>query len=190
EAAAPLPAQPVVAAPVALQSVDAETKPVAPAAPAGAPPSKPPVPPAVPAAAAAAPQGPRPPTRIRVDAGQLDDLVGLAGELAVLADNLQSLRELPGALPWGNTLESLERVSRQIRDTTLDLRMVQVDELFSRFRRVVRDLSDRTRKEIELKIVGEETRLGRTSIERPGGPPTHPINNAADPPLQPPARAI
>ena len=76
----------------------------------------------------------------------------------------------PGAQHWVNTLEALERVSRQIRDTTLDLRMVPVDVLFSRFRRVVRDLSDRTRKEIELKIIGEETRLDRTIIEPLGRP--------------------
>lgn len=186
EPAKPAQAQPLVSAPVRLHSVDAEAKPVSPPAAAAAPPSKPPVAPGAAAAAGPAPQGPRASTRIRVDAGQLDDLVGLAGELAVLSDNLQALRELPGAQPWVNTLESLERVSRQIRDTTLDLRMVQVDELFSRFRRVVRDLSDRTRKEIELKIVGEETRLDRTIIERLGAPLTHLINNAADHALESP----
>jgi len=140
------------------------------------------------AAPVAAPtlQLPRALSRIRVDAGQLDDLVGLAGELAVLSDNLQNLRELPGTHPWVHTLEALERVSRQIRDTTLDLRMVPVDELFSRFPRVVRDLADRSGKEIELRIIGQDTRLDRTIVERLGEPMIHLIRNAVDHALESP----
>ena len=116
--------------------------------------------------AAPSPSLPRLHARIRVDAGQLDDLVGLAGELVVVTDNLLGLREIPGVERWAHALEALERVSREIRDTTLDLRMVPVDELFSRFPRVVRDLADRSGKEIELRIIGQDTRLDRTIVER------------------------
>ncbi len=128
--------------------------------------------------------------RIRVDAQQLDDLVGLAGELAVLSDNLQGLREVKSAMPWGATLEALQRVSREIRDTTLDLRMVPVEELFSRFPRFVRDQSDRTGKEIELRIVGQETRLDRTIVERLGDPMIHLIRNAVDHALESPEERV
>ncbi|MGP0066884.1 MAG: chemotaxis protein CheW [Isosphaeraceae bacterium] len=124
--------------------------------------------------------------RIRVDAGQLDDLVGLAGELAVLSDNLMGLRELSGVGNWMHALESLQRVSREIRDTTLDLRMVPVDELFSRFPRVVRDLADRSGKEIELRIIGQDTRLDRTIVERLSDPMVHLIRNAVDHALESP----
>ena len=124
--------------------------------------------------------------RIRVDATQLDDLVGLAGELAVLSDNLQGLRDITGATPWIHTLEALERVSRQIRDTTLDLRMVPVDELFSRFPRVIRDLADKFHKEIDLRIVGQDTRLDRTIVERLSEPMIHLIRNAVDHALESP----
>jgi two-component system chemotaxis sensor kinase CheA len=156
-----------------------------PPAPAMAMPPVPPggAPPRVPAPAAAGgpgPTGQRQVARIRVDAAQLDDLVGLAGELAVLSDNLQGLRELTGAQPWVHTLEALERVSRQIRDTTLDLRMVLVDELFSRFPRVVRDLADQTGKEVELRIMGQDTRLDRTIVERLANPMIHLIRNGVD----------
>ncbi|APW61254.1 Chemotaxis protein CheA [Paludisphaera borealis] len=129
---------------------------------------------------------PRPHARIRVDAGQLDELVGLAGELAVISDNLQGLREVSGVASWALALESLLRVSRQIRDTTLDLRMVPVDELFSRFPRVVRDLADRSGKEIELRISGQETRLDRTIVERLSDPMVHLIRNAVDHALETP----
>jgi len=134
--------------------------------------------------------GARPHARIRVDALQLDDLVGLAGELAVLSDNLQSLREISGLVPWLHALEALQRVSRQIRDTTLDLRMVPVDELFSRFPRVVRDLADRSGKEIELRIMGQETRLDRTIVERLGDPMVHLIRNAVDHALETPQERL
>jgi two-component system chemotaxis sensor kinase CheA len=130
--------------------------------------------------AAPSPSLPRLHARIRVDAGQLDELVGLAGELVVVTDNLLGLREVPGVEPWIHALESLERVSREVRDTTLDLRMVPVDELFSRFPRVVRDLADRSGKEIELRIVGQETRLDRTIVERLSDPMIHLIRNAVD----------
>ena len=146
-----------------------------------------------PTAAVAAPTlrtPPRTTARIRVDAGQLDDLVGLAGELAVLSDNLMGLRELPAVTQWLHALESLQRVSREIRDTTLDLRMVPVDELFSRFPRVVRDLADRSGKEIELRIVGQETKLDRTIVERLGDPMVHLIRNAVDHALEPPAERL
>jgi two-component system, chemotaxis family, sensor kinase CheA len=143
-----------------------------------------------PATAATAPVMPRLHARIRVDATQLDDLVGLAGELVVVSDNLMGLREIPGAETWIHALEALQRVSRQIRDTTLDLRMVPVDELFSRFPRVVRDLADRSGKEIELKIVGQETRLDRTIVERLSDPMIHLIRNAVDHALEHPSERL
>ena len=128
--------------------------------------------------------------RIRVDADQLDDLVGLAGELAVLSDNLQGLREIAGASAWVHTLEALERVSRQVRDTTLDLRMVPVDELFSRFPRVVRDLADRFGKEIDLRIVGQDTKLDRMIVEKLSDPMIHLIRNAVDHALETPDERV
>jgi two-component system, chemotaxis family, sensor kinase CheA len=142
------------------------------------------------APAAAAPVLPRLHARIRVDATQLDDLVGLAGELVVVSDNLMGLREIPGVESWIHALEALQRVSRQIRDTTLDLRMVPVDELFSRFPRVVRDLADRSGKEIELRIIGQETRLDRTIVERLSDPMIHLIRNAVDHALEHPSERV
>lgn len=128
--------------------------------------------------------------RIRVDAAQLDDLVGLAGELAVLADNLQGLRELNGAEPYRLALESLERVCRQVRDQSLELRMVPVEELFSRFPRLVRDLADKSGKEIQLRIEGQETRLDRTIVERLAEPMIHLIRNSVDHGLETPEERV
>ncbi len=156
----------------------------------GAPPAAPPEAARPAAPPPTTPALPRLSTRIRVDAGQLDDLVGLAGELAVLSDNLQGVLEIGGVQPWTVTLEALDRVSRLIRDTTLELRMVPVEELFSRFPRVVRDLADRFGKEIELKIMGQDTRLDRTIVERLSDPMIHLIRNAVDHALETPAERL
>ncbi len=184
--------QPVAEMTPAHESVSAP----APAATNGSTPAHPVVPAptssqvSLPPPATAAPALPRLHARIRVDATQLDDLVGLAGELVVVSDNLMGLREVPGVEPWLHALEALQRVGRQIRDTTLDLRMVPVDELFSRFPRVVRDLADRSGKEIELKIVGQETRLDRTIVERLSDPMIHLIRNAVDHALEHPSERV
>jgi two-component system, chemotaxis family, sensor kinase CheA len=171
--------KPTAVVPEGLAAASSEPSPAANGSPAKPAPAGPP------AAARGAP-APRPHSRIRVDAAQLDDMVGLAGELVVLSDNLIGLREVPGAEPWTHALEALERVSREIRDTTLDLRMVPVDELFSRFPRVVRDLADRSGKEIELRILGQDTRLDRTIVERLSDPMVHLIRNAVDHALESP----
>ena len=124
-------------------------------------------------------------SRVRVESEQLDELVGMAGELAILADSLAGLRDLKGVGPWIGALEALERIGRRLRDTTLELRMVPMEELFVRFPRVVRDLAARSGKQIVLKIEGEETRLDRTIIERLAEPMIHLIRNAIDHGLEP-----
>jgi two-component system chemotaxis sensor kinase CheA len=68
--------------------------------------------------------------------------------------------------------------------------MVPVDELFSRFPRVVRDLADRSSKEIELRIIGQDTRLDRTIIERLSDPMVHLIRNAVDHALESPTERV
>jgi two-component system, chemotaxis family, sensor kinase CheA len=126
------------------------------------------------------------PARVRVDSEQLDALIGMAGELAVLTDTLQGLQNLEGVGPWAATLEALERVGHRLRDTTLELRMVPVEELFLRFPRVVRDMAERWGKKIAVVIEGEETRLDRTIIERLSDPMVHLIRNAVDHGLETP----
>jgi two-component system chemotaxis sensor kinase CheA len=118
--------------------------------------------------------------RVRVDAEQLDRLVGMAGELAVLTDSLQGLADLAGSGPLAATIEALERLGRRLRDATLELRMVPIEELFVRFPRVVRDLAEKTGKRIDFRMEGEDTLLDRTIVERLADPMIHLIRNAVD----------
>jgi two-component system chemotaxis sensor kinase CheA len=135
--------------------------------------ASPPVEPARPKLAA-------PIARVKVDAEQLDRLVGMAGELAVLTDSLQGLADLAGSGPLAGTIEALERLGRRLRDATLELRMVPIEELFVRFPRVVRDLAEKTGKRIDFRMEGEETLLDRTIVERLADPMIHLIRNAVD----------
>ncbi len=146
-----------------------------------------PQPPAAPAKPSESRPKAAPAAQLRVNAEQLDELLGLAGELAILTDSLQGLRDLDAAAPWSGTLEALDRLGRRLRDTTLELRMVPIEELFARFPRVVRDLADRSGKQIHLRIEGEDTRLDRSIIERLAEPMIHMIRNAIDHGLEAPA---
>jgi two-component system chemotaxis sensor kinase CheA len=135
---------------------------------------------------AARPKAVSPAGRVKVDADQLDRLVGMAGELAVLTDSLQGLADLVGSGPLAGTIEALERLGRRLRDATLELRMVPMEELFVRFPRVVRDLAAKTGKQIDFHMEGAETLLDRTIVERLGDPMIHLIRNAVDHGLEPP----
>jgi two-component system chemotaxis sensor kinase CheA len=128
--------------------------------------------------------------RIRVDADRLDELVGMAGELAILTDNLQGLGRIEAAAPWGAAIEALERLGARMRDATLELRMVPIEELFMRFPLLVRDLAERSGKKIDLKIEGGDTQLDRTIIERLSEPMIHLIRNAIDHGVEMPAERI
>ncbi len=130
------------------------------------------------------------PQRVRVDAEQLDGLVGMAGELAVLTDSLEGLADLVGSGPLAGTIEALERLGRRLRDATLELRMVPVEELFVRFPRVVRDLAEKTGKRIDFRMEGEETLLDRTIVERLADPLIHLIRNAVDHGLETPEERL
>jgi len=165
---------------VAIEEID---EPIAPAAPPVATPKSPEP---SPAAEPARPKPATPAPRVRVDAEQLDGLVGMAGELAVLTDSLQGLADLVGSGPFAGTIESLERLGRRLRDATLELRMVPIEELFVRFPRVVRDLAEKTGKRIDFRMEGAETLLDRTIVERLADPMIHLIRNAVDHGLETP----
>ena len=95
-----------------------------------------------------------------------------------------------GSGPYAGTIEALERLGRRLRDATLELRMVPIEELFVRFPRVVRDLAEKTGKRIDFRMEGEETLLDRTIVERLADPMIHLIRNAVDHGLETPAERL
>lgn len=140
--------------------------------------------------ASAKQQKPKSSSTIRVDHEKLDHLMNLIGELIInrnrytmLARNLESgqnvdIQEVAQSLT--ETTYAMARISDDLQDTIMKVRMVPVSSVFSRFPRLVRDLSRKSGKQVELIMEGEETELDKSVVEVIGDPLVHLIRNAMD----------
>ncbi|GAB3258686.1 chemotaxis protein CheA [Chitinimonas naiadis] len=117
---------------------------------------------------------------VRVDAGRLDALIDLVGELVISGAAAQLSASRSGNNALIETIASLSELVERIRDEALSLRMVPVGEIFSRFPRVVRDASRELGKDIQLELEGEETELDKSMVDRLGDPLIHLVRNAID----------
>jgi two-component system chemotaxis sensor kinase CheA len=123
---------------------------------------------------------------IRVQADRLDDVINLLGELVTASAGATMLarQTRQGTLIEAN--EQIAHLVEEIRNGTLQLRMVPIGETFSRFRRVVRDTATELGKEVQLEIVGGETELDKSMVERIADPLMHLVRNALDHGLETP----
>jgi len=122
---------------------------------------------------------------MRVDAERLDQLMDRVGELVIAQSRLNQIAAMSADPNLKSIAEELGRLSAGLRDTTMGIRMVPIGSLFSRFRRLVHDLSRDLGKEIEFITSGEDTELDKTMIERLADPLVHLIRNAVDHGLEP-----
>lgn len=201
---------------VVIEACEADSEPPSPGPAADAPPSAPvvaaaPAPavasvpevprPAAPAPVAApaakdAPKRPQPVAKkesmhsLRVDAAKLDDLVNLVGELVIAQARLTQLASGLAHPALTSVAEEIERLSNELRDNTLGIRMLPIGTTFSRFRRLVRDLSSEMHKSIELVTEGGETELDKTVIEQLNDPLVHLLRNSIDHGIEPPEERL
>ncbi|MEP9375027.1 chemotaxis protein CheA [Mesorhizobium sp. KR1-2] len=124
---------------------------------------------------------------VRVPAERLDELMDRVGELVIAQSRLSQLADRSVDIPLRSVSEDIERLSKELRDTMMMLRMVPIGQLFGRFRRLVHDLSRETGKVIDLVTEGETTEVDKTVIERLGDPLVHLVRNSIDHGLQSPA---
>ncbi|MBS1198308.1 MAG: cheA1 [Proteobacteria bacterium] len=117
---------------------------------------------------------------IRVQADKLDQLINLVGELVIAGASANLQAQKTGISDLMESTSVLSRLVEDIRDSALQLRMVQIGETFSRFNRVVRDVTKELGKEIELVITGADTELDKTVVEKIGDPLMHLVRNAID----------
>jgi two-component system chemotaxis sensor kinase CheA len=117
---------------------------------------------------------------IRVSTDKLDNLVNLVGELVTVQARLSQTALAAGIPSLHSIAEEVERLTASLRDNTMNIRMLPIGTMFSKFKRLVRDLSSELDKEIELKTDGAETELDKTVIERLGDPLLHLIRNSID----------
>lgn len=124
--------------------------------------------------------GGAPSRTIRVDIDRLDVLMNLFSELLIDRSRLEQLAYEVKRSDLTETVEHMSRVSSDLQNIVLKLRMVQVDSVFNRFPRMVRDLAKSMDKKIDLIITGAETELDRTVIDEIGDPLVHLLRNAVD----------
>ncbi len=152
-----------------------------------------------PAPAPAAPTGGAKPRRgtaeketVRVDKDRLDKLVDTIGELVIAQsmaqEELLDLARRTGTAP--RTLDELAKIARDLQELSLSLRMVPLQGTFQKLTRLVRDLSKKMGKPVDLEVHGEETELDKTVVDQLGDPLLHMVRNAIDHGLEPAADRV
>lgn len=178
EGAAAAPAQPVAAQHVEAAAPAAQGQPLpASAANAGAP-------------AAAAVQN-KESSSIRVDVEKVDQIINLVGELVITQSMLTQTAALLDPVVHERLLSGmghLERNARDLQESVMSIRMMPMDYVFSRFPRLIRDLSAKLGKQVQLVTVGKETELDKSLIERIIDPITHLVRNSLDHGIEGPER--
>ena len=125
---------------------------------------------------------------IRVSAEKLDVLVNLVGELVTVQARLSMVaQELKKHAELVSVAEEVERLTNDLRDNALDIRMLPIGATFSKFKRLVRDLSGELGKAIEMTTEGADTELDKTVIEKLNDPLVHIIRNSIDHGVETPA---
>ena len=119
---------------------------------------------------------------VRVDIEKLDVLMNLVSELIIAKNSLVSASNAEGVVNAGvnEQIEYLESVTTNLHESVMKVRMVPIESVVSKFPRMIRDLSKKLDKKMELYMSGEETELDRTVVDEIGDPLMHLLRNAAD----------
>ncbi|MGF1651788.1 MAG: chemotaxis protein CheA, partial [Actinomycetales bacterium] len=117
---------------------------------------------------------------IRVDADRLDRLIDAVGELVIAGAGAALHSQLSGNEALEGSLGEVMRLVEEVRDGALQLRMVPIGTTFSRFQRVVRDVSTALGKDVALIVSGGDTEVDKALVEQIGDPLTHLVRNALD----------
>ncbi len=124
---------------------------------------------------------------VRVASNKLDDLMDLVGELVIVQARLNQYSQGSRDTDLMAIAEEVERLSAELRDSTMSVRMLPIGTTFARFKRLVRDLSAELGKEILFETRGAETELDKNVIEKLGDPLVHLIRNSIDHGIEAPA---
>ncbi|NGZ07196.1 MAG: chemotaxis protein CheA [Magnetococcales bacterium] len=121
---------------------------------------------------------------IKVNSDRVNSLMNQVGELVIVQSRLKQMahsgQDELSLVALRAVVEEMGRLVTELRETTKGIRMVPIGSLFSRFRRVVRDLSRELGKQVRLETKGEETELDKTMVESLNDPLVHLIRNAMD----------
>ncbi len=149
---------------------------------------------ATPAPAASKPDAKKTPAKpvvnrtVRVDIEKLDNLMNLVSELIIAKNSLVSATGAQTNGDNGNfneQIEYLESVTTNLHESVMKVRMVPIESVVAKFPRMIRDLSKKLGKKMELYMTGEDTELDRTVVDEIGDPLMHMLRNSADHGLEP-----
>lgn len=128
---------------------------------------------------------------IRVSVEKVDQMINLVGELVITQAMLTQAASNVDPVLFErliNGLAQLERNTRDLQESVMSIRMMPISVVFSRFPRVVRDLSQKLGKQVELKTIGETTEMDKSLVERITDPLTHLVRNSLDHGLETPEK--
>ena len=120
---------------------------------------------------------------VRVDIEKLDSLMNLVSELIISKNSLVSVASTEigtSSLAFNEQIEYLESVTTSLHESVMKVRMVPIESVVTKFPRMIRDLSKKLDKKMELYMTGEDTELDRTVVDEIGDPLMHLLRNSAD----------
>lgn len=120
---------------------------------------------------------------LRINVEQLDRMLNLAGEIGIVQGRLRQLTETAVSQSSDQILETMreaDRLTMEMQEQVMDLRMVPIGPMFHRFKRMVRDLADKHRKLAKLVVEGEQAGVDHAVVDQIRDPLTHMIRNAID----------
>ena len=121
---------------------------------------------------------------IRVDIEKLDNLMNQVSELLIAKNSLVSVSSsengIGGNQVFRENVESLERITTNLHESVMKVRMVPIESVVNKFPRMIRDLARSLNKKMELHMTGEDTELDRTVVDQIGDPLQHLLRNSAD----------
>jgi two-component system chemotaxis sensor kinase CheA len=123
---------------------------------------------------------------VRVDVDQLDDLHGLVEQLVTSRIKLRRAVEDDDLDSAGETLNELDKITANLQNTVMDMRLIPLKKVVGKFPRMVRDLARELDKEVDFRIEGEEIELDRTILTEISDPLMHVIRNSLDHGIEPP----
>lgn len=117
---------------------------------------------------------------VRVQSEKLDALIDHVAELIISSSAVGAMAGRNRDRALREAISKMSRLTESVRDGAMRLRMVEIGDTFSRFRRLVRDVSKELGKEIDFHVAGGDTELDRSLVDRIGDPLTHLVRNAID----------
>lgn len=121
---------------------------------------------------------------MRVDIEKLDALMNQVSELIIAKNSLVSISSTEGGSfnnqGFHEQIEYLERITTNLHESVMKVRMVPIESVVNKFPRMIRDLSRTLNKKMELIMTGEDTELDRTVVDQIGDPLQHLLRNSAD----------